>query len=122
MKDCSCPIFVAARWKKMLPDMVKAAVATFDFRTETQRALKTADEVWQSLQDAGIRIAVVTSTNHATGKSDTDASNGSGATAGGDVAAMTSGGGRGRGGRGRSGRRGRSQMEKPRRGPVQGTW
>ena len=91
----------------MLPDLVKASVASFDFRTESQRALKTADEVWQSLQSgSGAHIAAVgDARNDATSGTRNSGNNvavpdGSG----GDVAAFT-GSGRGRrGGRGQRSR------------------
>ena len=96
----------------MLPDLVKASVATFDFKTETARALKTADEVWQSLQrtpGASATVAVVNASagqdvqavNYNSGPADAYGSGAQGA----EVAAVNNAGaGRSRG---RGGRRGR---------------
>ena len=132
--NCCCAILVFSRWNEMLPNIVKAAVSSFNFKTESDRALDTADEVWHSIQ-AGAPSAYIAAmadlqagpANHNSGRTDADASAAPVAQAVPEVAAFAGRGqgrGQGRGGRGnqRGGRRGghapAGSQAQPDQGPL----
>ena len=59
LENCCCAILVSSRWRKMLPSDVRAHVANFDLKTDYAAAMKVADGVWRSLQEASPQVAVV---------------------------------------------------------------